>query len=669
MRSRAGDYHLVIAHNFLSNISLDGSHSDTKLRVFKPPSGVEGTTAASEDDDESIAVKDFDEERAVLLEARNVCSSAIGGNGGSICTSFNAKNKSTKPSFLKRFGRMISADDVLVEEEQSSVPEGKASTIDSVLSGARLNRRSDSSDQSTLDERTVSPVSWSHFPFLRLLRTSLTKEGRSRSYLCTTSGAPLIVISHFPFQASSTRERPRLRNSRSSIESSERVNQIKTVLSTEELRPFDFKEVKYIYFDQLGSQLRRASVSLSGVAWKSLYNDEAKANDLPTNQHHPSITGSLDGGTRKTDACGDPLNESDSYQLDTDDTRCNDYDPLMLDEVASATRTIIRTNGFIGVTKLFAPPNVAKTMLNNVFAEKFPNIHITYSKMRSIKRDVWQIAKECGIDDCTVAHAYVYFERIAIKGLISKYNRKFVAGIALLVAVKLNDYKKSVIVKVLQCAEDVLRISRREMLAFRITTMLSPPVRSVSSASSHRTSSHETHVLRTGFMVDDLLTIGHTSWFLKARIPVSNIPSPKIFLWVMSNFEQFYDDIKATEQEDSTLTSQQQLDRLLRPGSTYLNLNPFEVLQIDPDCDIDEAKKKFKKLSLLIHPDKNIDDRDRADQAFDIIKKAMKQIENPIELNRCKDCYTEAARSAVYCDVREKKKTQEGDRQYGNRRG
>ncbi|KAK5981272.1 DNaJ domain (Prokaryotic heat shock protein) [Trichostrongylus colubriformis] len=128
----------------------------------------------------------------------------------------------------------------------------------------------------------------------------------------------------------------------------------------------------------------------------------------------------------------------------------------------------------------------------------------------------------------------------------------------------------------------------------------------------------------------------------------------------MSNFEQFYNDIKATEKEDATLTSQQQLDRLLRPGSTYLNLNPFEVLQIEPDTDIETAKKKFKKLSLLIHPDKNPDDRDRADQAFDIIKKAMKQIENPLELNRCKDCYTEArARLAIVMSEKRRKAKKE----------
>lgn len=127
--------------------------------------------------------------------------------------------------------------------------------------------------------------------------------------------------------------------------------------------------------------------------------------------------------------------------------------------------------------------------------------------------------------------------------------------------------------------------------------------------------------------------------------------------------------LKEQESEDSVLTSDQQLDRLLRPGSTYLNLNPFEVgslisdlctfnfdpfmvlwvakgliysaecmhrsqdystidrsqnygiiaqvLQISPDTDLEQAKKKYKKLSLLIHPDKNPDDRERADKAFD----------------------------------------------------
>jgi DnaJ family protein C protein 8 len=49
-----------------------------------------------------------------------------------------------------------------------------------------------------------------------------------------------------------------------------------------------------------------------------------------------------------------------------------------------------------------------------------------------------------------------------------------------------------------------------------------------------------------------------------------------------------------TEAKDSSMTPKQQIDRLLKPGYTYRNLNPFEVLQVDPDLSIDEIKKKFR---------------------------------------------------------------------------
>ena len=38
-----------------------------------------------------------------------------------------------------------------------------------------------------------------------------------------------------------------------------------------------------------------------------------------------------------------------------------------------------------------------------------------------------------------------------------------------------------------------------------------------------------------------------------------------------------YFQVKEIEKRDAILTSAQQIDRLLRPGSKYINLNPFEV--------------------------------------------------------------------------------------------
>lgn len=72
----------------------------------------------------------------------------------------------------------------------------------------------------------------------------------------------------------------------------------------------------------------------------------------------------------------------------------------------------------------------------------------------------------------------------------------------------------------------------------------------------------------------------------------------------MNKFSCF--KVKEIEKRDSVLTPKQQIDRLLRPGSTYFNLNPFEVLQLEPECPLDEIKKKYRRLSILVHPDKNM---------------------------------------------------------------
>ena len=75
--------------------------------------------------------------------------------------------------------------------------------------------------------------------------------------------------------------------------------------------------------------------------------------------------------------------------------------------------------------------------------------------------------------------------------------------------------------------------------------------------------------------------------------------------------------MKQIEKRDSVLTPKQQIDRLLRSGSTYFNLNPFEVLQVDPDPSMDDVKTKYRRTSILVHPDKNQDDKERAQSAFE----------------------------------------------------
>ncbi|KAK2162368.1 hypothetical protein LSH36_100g12063 [Paralvinella palmiformis] len=107
-------------------------------------------------------------------------------------------------------------------------------------------------------------------------------------------------------------------------------------------------------------------------------------------------------------------------------------------------------------------------------------------------------------------------------------------------------------------------------------------------------------------------------------------------------FDEFYTEVKAIEERDSVLTSKQQIDRLLRPGSTYFNLNPFDVLQVDPETSLADIKQKYKRMSILVHPDKNMEDQDRAQKAFEAVNKAWKTLENEEGYKKCQEIVEEA---------------------------
>lgn len=101
--------------------------------------------------------------------------------------------------------------------------------------------------------------------------------------------------------------------------------------------------------------------------------------------------------------------------------------------------------------------------------------------------------------------------------------------------------------------------------------------------------------------------------------PVPGPPNPE--------WDTFLTQVKAIEKKDSNMTSAQQIDRLRKPGSKYLNLNPFYVLQVDPEATEEENKKQYKRLSILLHPDKNPDNRDLASTAFESVSRAYKLLQ------------------------------------------
>ena len=71
-------------------------------------------------------------------------------------------------------------------------------------------------------------------------------------------------------------------------------------------------------------------------------------------------------------------------------------------------------------------------------------------------------------------------------------------------------------------------------------------------------------------------------------------------------------------------TSENQIDRLLGPSYKWINLNPFRTFSLPVDATEHDIKRRYKKLSQLVHPDKNKDPR--ANDAFDQVKKSHKKL-------------------------------------------
>ena len=71
-------------------------------------------------------------------------------------------------------------------------------------------------------------------------------------------------------------------------------------------------------------------------------------------------------------------------------------------------------------------------------------------------------------------------------------------------------------------------------------------------------------------------------------------------------------------------TAAEQIDRLLKPNYPWRNLNPFLVLDLDHTATEDDIGRRYKALSLLLHPDKCR--QDRAKEAYDEVQRAKKML-------------------------------------------
>ncbi|KAG5651362.1 hypothetical protein H0H81_008931 [Sphagnurus paluster] len=77
---------------------------------------------------------------------------------------------------------------------------------------------------------------------------------------------------------------------------------------------------------------------------------------------------------------------------------------------------------------------------------------------------------------------------------------------------------------------------------------------------------------------------------------------------------------KLLNREASAFNREVEVERILKA----FKLNPYDILDIDESSTQEEVKRRYRQLSLFIHPDKT--PHARAPEAFDILKKAESEL-------------------------------------------
>jgi hypothetical protein len=168
-----------------------------------------------------------------------------------------------------------------------------------------------------------------------------------------------------------------------------------------------------------------------------------------------------------------PLVETNEYYVDHGYM----HDPNVLDDpnmLHGSHRYVLGraavTGPVVSSIILYVNETELKESLNSRFHELHPQLppSLTLSKIRNIKKSALLACMELDIEIVTVAMAVIYFERLCLKSLVTKLNRKLSMSVCLVLAYKFNEHftlkeNKEKLEKLLEFFDREWEISRKEI--------------------------------------------------------------------------------------------------------------------------------------------------------------------------------------------------------------
>ncbi|KAJ1551156.1 hypothetical protein HK096_002826 [Nowakowskiella sp. JEL0078] len=154
-------------------------------------------------------------------------------------------------------------------------------------------------------------------------------------------------------------------------------------------------------------------------------------------------------------------------------TSLSNYNPNQLDDPLLKTgrnRTVITLPSYMCSIIHYSRPGDLKNELNEHFRDHNPGLGagMTLSKIRSVKIQLGKISDATGMEMSSLACAFVYFEKLVLKGYVNKSNRKLVASVCLLLASKVNETKEFDFKILLEAIDKVFDITEKHVLGLEL---------------------------------------------------------------------------------------------------------------------------------------------------------------------------------------------------------